>query len=234
MDREIFEQLVSQWLDEPERDELRTQVEQAAAESDELARLWDEWLRLHQLVRDALPGTESVDWAAFRQRVGAAVHTSAPGRDLDEHVRRTTDIEGQVDWSRLRARIAQAVADADRAPTVIRFPTRRVLAGAAVLMAAAAALVFMFALPARLPTAPTGFASCEVQAAGQVPEIADGSRPFAQVTVGPPPEVEQPVDQTQSRIRGAREPQLAEVFLMVTPPRLASASGGRMFPLGLN
>ncbi len=62
MDAVKFEQLVSEWLDAPERADLRERVETAAGASSALARLRDEWVRLDHLARAALPGVARVDW----------------------------------------------------------------------------------------------------------------------------------------------------------------------------
>lgn len=54
------------------------------------------------------------------------------------------------------------------------------------------------------------------------------------VTVSPSPEEQESSDEAQSSRPGAAQPQLAEVFLMVEPVRVAARSRGGLTPFGFN
>jgi hypothetical protein len=230
MNRETFEQLLSEWLDEPERDDLRARVEAALAETPALASIRDQWQRLDQLVRSAFPGGGRVDWSHFRRRVDADLETSGTEATLDERLRRLTAVEHRVDWPRLHHRISRAVADAAGTTRLTRFPIRRV----GVALAAAAALALMFTLPTQPPTEPTGFARVFVSSPADASPVHGSDRPYACVTVMPLPDTEEAVNGMQVPPSGWRDPQLAEVFLMVEPPRVARAASGQMSPFGFN
>lgn len=79
MDRETFEQLLSQWLDHSQDDELRAAVEAAAAESPELDHLKNEWVRLDRLVRGGPAAVDRIDWPRFRQRIARDSFRSRSG-----------------------------------------------------------------------------------------------------------------------------------------------------------
>jgi hypothetical protein len=230
MDREAFEQLVSAWLDQPQRDDLRLQIEAAVAESRELARVRDEWLRLDRLVRSCLPGVDGIDWRRLQEHIAAALAPDAADTALDEQLRRFTDVGQRVDWPRLRQRISQAIGSSAEKPTVIRFPLRRA-AASIVLAAAAAALLLVFILPAEPRTAPVSFAQARVVGG---PQVSDAGRAFARVSVSAPPEATEEIKGEQPRERSYVEPRLAEVFLMVTPARPSGDNHGRINPFGFN
>ena len=233
MDRETFEQLLSAWLDEPQRDDLHRRIEAAVAESRELGRLRDEWLRLDRLVRGSLPRADRVDWRRFQEHVAAAIAPDAADGALDEKLRRSMEIEQRVDWPRLRRRISQAVAHSAAEPKVIRFRLRTV-AASIVVAAAAALLMIMFALPTQPARAPLGFARARVVGTAPAPAVPDAGRAFARVSVSAPPEAAEEADVADPRERSLAEPQLAEVFLMVAPARHPNENYGRLNPFGFN
>ena len=81
MNRDQFQQLVSQWLDQPQNHELRARIEAAAAESPELARLKDEWVALDRLVRRATPTVQALDWERLQQRIAQQVQHEVPAEE---------------------------------------------------------------------------------------------------------------------------------------------------------
>lgn len=233
MDRETFEQLVSQWIDQPERADLRSQIDAAASESGELNRLKEEWLRLGRLLRYAPPSLDRVDWPRFQQRVVAAIEQDDADHALDETLRDLTAVGQRVDWRRLQQRISQAVVAARAKPSVIRFRLRGVAAGVAVL-AAAAALVLMFVLPPRQPAGATGIALVNVSGPGAALGSERRGSHFVQFSVAAPADKGQTAGQARGPQRVASGPQLAEVFLMIEPIRMVAETRGGMTPLGFN
>jgi len=232
MDRETFEQLVSEWLDQPERDDLRRRVAAAEAESPGLERLKDEWVRLDQLVRRASAGIRHVDWHRFRQGIDEKLAPGGPG--LDERLRELTSIEQRVDWPRLRERISRAVDRAERHPRVIRFPLRRVAVSLAFIGAAAAAVVLIVTLSPRPSKTSVGVAQVRVSAPTEAWRPDSEAHGYARVTVSPPENLEEAEDEGQSLRSGAAQPQLVEVFLMVEPAHLAARTHGSLTPFGFN
>lgn len=79
MNRQAFEQLVSEWLDRPAQDDLRARIEAAVRADPALARLMGEWLHLNRLIRGGLPGPHGVEWDRFRARLATLLE-----RSLDE------------------------------------------------------------------------------------------------------------------------------------------------------
>lgn len=231
MELEDFEKLVSQWLDHPQDAELRAAVERATAESPELERLRDEWVRLDQLVRGAAPGVDRVDWPRLQQRIGAELARDED--ELDEHLRAATDVTQRVDWPRLRRRISQALDDTRDRRRVIRFPFRRVAAGL-LLTGAAAAVVLMFTPRGGSPATGAGVARVRVSSPAATAQSGDRAAGFARVTVSPVPGEGESADQAESPRSGAGQPRLVEVFLMVEPVRVAASARGGLTPFGLN
>ena len=228
MDPDTFEQLVSQWLDSPERHDLRAQIEAAAAKSEELVRLKNEWLRLDALVRSAAPSVEGLDWNRLHQSIQSGLDTpEAAG--FDERLRSLTAVHQRVDWPRLRRRMSQAVASASQRPMVERSPLARASAGVA-LVAAAAALVFMLTLPARPPAATAGFAQVRVSPPARAALSSDYHAPFARVSVSASPAGDAASDEAQLAQATSTEPQLVEVFLIVGPARPQGEIWGRLIP----
>lgn len=158
MDREAFEQLVSAWLDEPHRADLRARLERAVAAVPELAEVQAAYVRLVELLRRAL-AEPPVDWAALKARVAAeidrAAEREAADPSWDARLRAALPgVEARVDWQTVQARIAAAVAACDRGTG--RRPRRlgwRVSLAAGSL-AAAAALLLWFGRPGVEPPLP--------------------------------------------------------------------------------
>jgi hypothetical protein len=170
MNRAEFEQLVSAWLDEPRRDDLRGRVEAAARADAELARELDRWQRLMPLLREGLPAPLAVDWAALKARIATAIDRygadgHADAEALDVALRRLPPVDDRVDWARLRGRIGAALTRAGGPVSARRKRSRWVVSGAG-LVAAAAAIVL-----ALLP-------------AGQTSSRSVGS---ASIAISPPP-----------------------------------------------
>ncbi len=232
MDREAFEQLVSEWLDQPERDDLRRRIAAAEAKSPGLERLKDEWVRLDQLVRRVSSGVCHVDWHRFRQGIDQGLAPDSPG--FDEKLRELTGTEQRVDWPRLRERISRAVDRADRQPRVIRFPLRRVAVKLALFSAAAAVVALMVTLSLRSSKTSVGVAQVRVSAPTEAWRPDSEAHGYARVTVSPPENLEEAEDEGQPLRSGAAQPQLVEVFLMVEPAHLAARMNGSLTPFGFN
>ncbi|MBW7904399.1 MAG: hypothetical protein LC135_12300 [Phycisphaerae bacterium] len=189
MNRETFEQLVSQWLDNPADDHLRRRVEQAISDSPEL--LSDR--RHAELIEQALhaaraKGPAGVDWRRLRSRIMSQLRhaDAAPARDdarLDELLARPTRLEARIDWTRFQQRVSQRVAEAARM-RVVTLRLRRVGAVAGML-ATAAALVVVALLLRERPAAPEGFAQVRVVDASASAQPAPPSA-FASVRVSRP------------------------------------------------
>lgn len=233
MHRDAFEQLVSEWLDQPGRDDLRRRIDQAVAESPALAPVLDEWQRLDCLLRAARPWTQDIDWVRFRQRIAAGLDPEAVGARLDERLRALTDVESRVDWPRLRRRISRKVAGMGGRPEVVRIPYRRAVAQLA-LVGAAAALVVMLGLPSRRVPASPGLAEVRISSVATAPGFHHDRRTFARVTVSAPPDAGETRLGPGSSESGRLEPRLTEVFLIVGPARLAGEARAQMSPFGFN
>ncbi|HUU95549.1 MAG TPA: hypothetical protein VM487_07405 [Phycisphaerae bacterium] len=227
-----FEQLVSQWLDQPQNHELRARIEAAAAESPELARLKDEWVALDRLVRRATPTVQALDWERLQQRIvqqvqHAAEETAGPEPQLDDVLRGHTAVERRVDWPRYRRRVIAAVGAAER-PAVIRFPLRRVVAGLG-LAAAAAVLALVFLVPPRSPRPTRGFAQTRVSPVAEPASREDAGEAFARVTVLPPDDARDgPRGEPQERF----EARLGEVFLVIAPAARTEPPAGPLAMFG--
>jgi hypothetical protein len=230
MDREDFEQLVSQWLDQPQDEQLRAAIDAAAVDSPELERLRDEWIRLDQLVRGGADDVERVNWAGFQKRISAELDTAEAG--LDARLRDTTAVESRVDWPRLRQRISQAIDEADERSRVIPFPLRRVVMGLA-CVGAAAVFVAMVVLAPESQTPAAGVAQVQVSQPVAVTPAVESDTGYARVTVSPLPEPP-PDDGAESSRSAVAELQVAEVFLMVEPVRVAMGTRGSSNPFGFN
>ena len=233
MDQETFEQLVSESLDQPERDDLRAAIEAAVVQSPAWSHLRDQWLRLDRLLRDAYPRVAGIDWSRLQRRISQRLGPSDAGLEVDEKIRGLTTIEQRVDWPRLHKRISQAVSDEVARPAALRFPLRRVATGLA-LLAAAAAPVLMLRPPAEMSTAPSGFAHVRVSSPAVALQSRAQAHGYARVTVSAPPDAEQSLADRQPSRSDAARPQPGEVFLMVEPVRVAARIHGSLTPLGFN
>jgi len=232
MNRDQFEQLVSQWLDQPQDGGLRARIEAGTAESPVLARLKDEWVALDRLVRRATPAVQAVDWERLQQRIvqqvqDAAEETAGPEPQLDDVLRGHTAVERRVDWPRYRRRVTAAVSAAER-PAVIRFPLRRVAAGLG-LAAAAAVLALLFFVPPRIPRPVRGIAHVCVSPVAERATRQDAGEAFARITVLPP-------DDARDEPRGERqersEARLGEVFLVIAPAARTEPAAGPLAIFG--
>lgn len=238
MDRERFEQLVSQWLDQRDDAALRAEIERCAADSAELDALLVQWQSLDRLIRAGLTMTQQIAWERLGSRLRAAVAESGAatgtevgdaddrtGAALDRALAALPGVEQRVDWARYRERVGAAVREdagqaerprGDRrdeaAPRVIRFPLRRVALGLLGAAAAAAILVAVFLPPAlREPVplaAPTGFARLAVSGVVASAAGPDGVAVAARVTVSGP------AGESEPPRLAAIEP---EIFLMIDP-----------------
>lgn len=232
MNRDQFQQLVSQWLDQPQNHELRARIEAAAAESPELARLKDEWVALDRLVRQATPTVQALDWERLQQRIvqqvqHAAEETAGPEPQLDDVLRGHTAVERRVDWPRYRRRVTAAVSAAER-PAVIRFPVRRV-AGGLGLAAAAAVLALVFLVPPRSPRPTRGFAQVCVSPVADIASREDAGEALARVTVLPPDDAQdEPGGEPQERSQA----RLGEVFLVIAPAARTEPPAGPLAIFG--
>ena len=154
MNRDAFEQLVSAWLDEPERTDLQRQVEEAVRLAPELASVLAEWRRFDEAFRGQAPGMRGIDWTTLTTRISAAIDAAAARTAdedaLDTALRDLPSIEPRVDWPRLHERIVAAVRRSDQG--VRRRRWRVVLGTAAVAGLAAAAALVLTVLPN--PSAP--------------------------------------------------------------------------------
>lgn len=225
MNREAFEQLVSAWLDEPQREDLKAALERAAAGSEELAHLLDQWRRLDQLIRAPALAPSRVDWQRLRERIVAAVRQGrtagiptgaelASGDDdggVDRALAVLPGIEPRVDWERLRQRISQSVAAARsvrpvKRPRMIRLVGWPLAAGLGVAVAAAALLLTVLPRPMATDSGAGAPGVARVWVGGGSPLAPRG---FATVRVHAPADT--PVQAEPDR------PPAAEMFLMIEP-----------------
>lgn len=90
MDREQFEKLINEWLDEPDSAERKAAVAAAAARDPALAALRDAYLRLGGHLPNAERELRKLDWALIARRIAAAVRASdgAPDVPSPPHTRK--------------------------------------------------------------------------------------------------------------------------------------------------
>lgn len=167
--REQLERLLSEWLDEPGREELRSRVDALVGDDAELIAIRRTWLRMNAVFR----APPRVNWAKQRERImtmlpAAPLSSEQTDQQLDA-VLRASSGAAPVNWGQLQARVSQAVAAATGArraeaadsplsePRIVRFPSwKRAIAGVGL---AAAALLALWLAPhwlftATMPTAP--------------------------------------------------------------------------------
>ncbi len=214
MTTEQFEQILAAWLDEPQRADLRVQVDAALRENPEWTPMRDQWLRIDQVVRADAPALDRVDWSRVKQRILAAA--GAADLRLDALLGDLPTVDHAVDWPAVRERIADRALRETRAA---RRPTRRWLPWVASAgLAAAAVIALSITLRPAAPAPPTGSVQVAVVPPAQPPDQAG----FARVRVEPP--AGEP--QVTLAAKGA-EP---ELFLLIEPaePRGAAlAYAGR-------
>jgi hypothetical protein len=154
MDQEQFEQLVSQWLDEPDRPTLRAAIRDAIAELPARAALRDQYVRLNELLWEALHAVPAVDWVELKQQIlaelqrGAVVVCAGDEDSLDARLRELLpDPERRIDWSAFHkatsGRIAALARRERRQPRLARWVRSGVAGG----LAAAAAIVLSLGMP---------------------------------------------------------------------------------------
>ena len=232
MDREAFEQLVNEWLDQPGCDDLRLKIDQAVADSPELASLRDEWLRLDTLTRGAAGTAADVNWDRLRKQINREILASDKQCELEDSYRRLTDIGRRVDWDRFRASIAHAVDESSNRSQVIRMPLRRFMSGIA-LIAAAAVFVLMVTLPSITSRHSSGIARVRVSGPVGTDQMLATAASYARVSVSQQFAAD-PDDDDRSSIKQTAQPLVAEVFLMVEPQRVAAQVSGSLTPFGFN
>lgn len=157
MDREAFEQLVSEWLDTPARGDLRARIDAALAAEPALAELFEQWRRLDGVFRENLPQLPSVKWPRLARRISRAVDREAEdAHGVDEVLRRLPGIDRRVDWQRVGNRIADAVAreaaKSRRAGGWRRFCR---IAGGVAAVATVAAVLVLSVMPNARPERPS-------------------------------------------------------------------------------
>jgi len=214
VERDAFEQLVSEWLDADERAALDARLTKAAARSPELAALWAQYQRLDAILRqpDAMA---QVRWDRLRVRIAGATQAAAAGAGddtLDAALHAEPPELQQVDWQRLQRRIAAAA----HGPRRGRRPTTWVwgIGGGAVAAAAALLLMIRAPLPPPAETAPIGEARLTVSAPAAV--SVDGPVATAVAIV----RVTELRDETVVPSAAVSEP--ITVFLSIDPPLAAS------------
>ena len=232
MQPEQFEQLLSAWLDEPQREDLRQQIEAAVAATPEFGQLRDEWVHLHHLILGQATVSPALDWSRLQQRTSDRVaQEPLAASDLDAALRTATNIEARVDWQQLRGRIGQTIAgDASHGTTRRRSTAVR---WAASLLAAAAAVLLLVVLPSSPPQEPQGIAAVAVTPAAPGVQAASSQTAVAIVSVTrlADDEAEATPQTTEDQ---ADQPQLAEVFFTIDPVQHVDTNVGGMTPLRLN
>lgn len=152
MQLDAFERLVSEWLDEPARDDLRRQIDAAITADPALQAVLDAWLRCDRLIKAPLVHLQDVDWPRLAAQIGTGVTKAARGEQdadaaLDAALHADPGIDDRVDWARLRVRISTAIDQSTR-QAAQRRRLYTMVAAASTMLAAAAAL-FLVLLPQR-------------------------------------------------------------------------------------
>ena len=156
MDREAFEQLVSEWLDQPQRDDLRVLLEQALADNPAWVGLRREYTQLDRLIKQATSKMPAVDWPLLKRRIMAeltrAVVSHSDDAAFDERLRAALPaFEGRVDWRAFGRHLSERIELETHIPRVIRLNRWRGTIAAGVLAAAAALLLMLTPPTAQLP-----------------------------------------------------------------------------------
>ena len=68
---DVFDELISAWLDGTGDCEIRERIAQAVQSDPALARRLSQWIHLEQLVRGALPLPDAIRWGEFRTMLAA-------------------------------------------------------------------------------------------------------------------------------------------------------------------
>lgn len=189
MERLAFEQLVSAWLSEPERADLRRQIDAAIAGQPELAAVFDEWRRFDALLARGWPTPANINWPRLKDRIAARLDQpdaadTESDEALDAVLRGLPTFDARIDWPRLRGRISQAVARSAGSAASHRRVYTGVAATAASLAVAAALLLALLPHSAS-PTAPTGLVRVTLSPPATVQSNADAGVAFARVSAPP-------------------------------------------------
>ncbi|MFH1747627.1 MAG: hypothetical protein ABIG44_11345 [Planctomycetota bacterium] len=231
MNREDFEKLVSDWLDEPHSIELRTRLDSALASDSRLAQLRDELARVDSLIRTGLRVIPPVAWERLKARICKVIERlgSIPDMDarLDQQLRALPGVQAHVDWNAFQRKISRALDRESTQPSIIRLGGWRGRVAAGVL-AAAAALVLMFTWPTSVTppaesTRVTGLVTIELLPPTDGPSRSETSASIAQLDIV----VDEPL--APPLARSSSDP---EVFFMLEPPNLSLviATGGYVSP----
>jgi hypothetical protein len=201
MDRDAFEQLISEWLDARHDLALRAHLDAAIQTDPGLAVVLAEWQTLDRLVRSGVPTPRGVDWARFQKVLSAGIDAAGdPDAALDAALGRSPTIERAIDWTRMKDRISAAV-DADAAARR-RAHTRRLWLGgtAGAALTAAAALIL-----ALLPNAGRTISPAPDTAIAQAEIAAPVAMPTGGIAI--------------VSITGGEAPAAPQVLFMIDPPR---------------
>ncbi len=76
MEREDFEQKLSEWLDRPHCDKLRAMIDRAVAQTPRLRPIRAEWQRLNDFVKSTRDAPAGVEWQRLRESILEAVLAS--------------------------------------------------------------------------------------------------------------------------------------------------------------
>jgi hypothetical protein len=215
MSLEEFEQLLSEWLDEPQRADLVERMEAAVAESPALSHERQKWLSIDRAVRAALPSPVGIRHEEFAGRVSTALDAELDeaheGNEIAAMLAATATLQSRVDWDRFRERVSGEIGSAVLPRRIIRFSWRR--AGAVAALAAAAVVAAFLTFPPANTPAPGGpglaFVRVPTEQSGDI-EPAD-EEPFARVTISAPDE---PIELAAASV--ATPP---EIHLRIDPPR---------------
>ncbi len=163
MNRQEFEQLVCQWLDEPGRDDLRLAVQAAVASHPQFSDLLEEWRRLDWLLRTGMGMLPAVNWNRLKERITTAIREPVGEADrsdetLDAVLRSLPNLDRRVDWSRLHRRITGSITRSEGQAAARRRLYVRVVAPATALLATAASLLLAWLPNVRPAVRPTGLA----------------------------------------------------------------------------
>lgn len=79
MEREDFEQKLSEWLDRPHCDKLRAMIDRAVAQTPRLRPIRADWQRLNDFVKSTGGAPDGVEWQRLRKSILKAVLASDEG-----------------------------------------------------------------------------------------------------------------------------------------------------------
>lgn len=213
MQRDAFENLISEWLDSRD-DVARAKLDALVADSPELRLVLDEWLRFDAILHESMPRVEAaVHWPRLQTHISRAIDTSISAdlrRDsIDRLLDPSDDLEARVDWSKLRDRIsASARRDEIRRDAAQQSTIGRIL-GFVTVAVAAAAMLIVYVSP-----------QASINRAGD-----NHMRSFVRLTIEPDPSTA-PRKDAQVRVMvvddapAGASPAIAaagEIFLMIDP-----------------